>query len=164
MYYVKLIIPLFLVYLALTSNLEVSNLVVGLLATTGITLLVRPRLQAETDWRRLPAAMLAFGRYLLTLLWDLIRSGVQVARLVLTPGVSLQQGIIAIPAETSSSLGRALSAHAITVTPGEMVVEMDEEGTMYTHCLDATAAETAVAHQRQRRAMLERILGAKDDG
>jgi multicomponent Na+:H+ antiporter subunit E len=88
-----------------------------------------------------------------------------VARVVLTPGVSLRQGIIAIPAETSSDLGRALSAHAITVTPGEMVVEMDEEGTMYTHCLDATAAaETAVAHQRQRRAMLERILGAKDDG
>lgn len=158
MYYVKLIIPLFLVYLALTTNLEPSNLVTGVAAATGIALLVRPQ-QRQTNWRRWPAAMLATGHYLLVLLWDLIRSGIQMARLVLTPGAALRQGIITIPAEMSSGLGRALSAHAITVTPGEMVVEMGEDGMMYTHCLDAAAAETAVAEQRKRRALLDRMLG-----
>jgi multicomponent Na+:H+ antiporter subunit E len=78
---------------------------------------------------------------------------------VLNPRLPLRQGIIAIPSGCQSELGTALSAHAITLTPGEMVVEIDADGVMYTHALDVSAAETAVLDaQTQRRDLLAKIF------
>lgn len=159
MYYLLIIIPLLLVYLELSSNFEFSNIVLGLLIVTGITKLVRPR-RRHTDWRRLPSAAVALVRYAVTLAYDLIASGVQVARIVLDPALPIKPGIVAIPSECESELGAALSAHAITLTPGEMVVEMDEAGVMYTNCLNVTDAEHyAVKAQKMRRDLLHKIFG-----
>jgi multisubunit Na+/H+ antiporter MnhE subunit len=66
---------------------------------------------------------------------------------------------VAIPVKCESDLNRALSAHAITLTPGEMVVEVAEDGTMYTHMLDATDADEHVREaQELRETMLNKIF------
>lgn len=158
MYNLLLIVPLLLVYLELSSNFEFSNLIVGLLIVTGILLLIRPR-RRPMAWRRLPSAIVALIKYVVILAYDLIMSGIQVARIVLDPALPIQQGIVAIPSECESELGSALSAHAITLTPGELVIETDEQGVMYTHCLDATKSEQYVAEaQKMRRDLLEKIF------
>jgi multicomponent Na+:H+ antiporter subunit E len=158
MYNLLLIVPLLLVYLELSSNFELSNVVVGLLIVSGILLLIRPR-RRPMAWRRLPSAIVALIKYVVILAYDLIMSGIQVARIVLDPALPIQQGIVAIPSECESELGSALSAHAITLTPGELVIETDEQGVMYTHCLDATKSEQYVAEaQKMRRDLLEKIF------
>ena len=43
MYYLLIIVPLLFVYLELSSNFELSNIVVGLIIVTGIVKLIRPR-------------------------------------------------------------------------------------------------------------------------
>jgi multicomponent Na+:H+ antiporter subunit E len=154
----RLTIPLFLVYLALTSNLAGNNLLVGLLVGAGLSWVLRP-LPRPFSWRRLPTALLAVARYLLVLLFDLITSGVQVARIVLDPKLPIRPGVVAIPAGCESELATALSAHAISLTPGELVVEIDEDGVMYTHCLDATrAADYVTEAQQMRRDLLQKIF------
>lgn len=154
----RLTIPMFLLYLALTSNLAWNNLVVGLLLAAGLSGLLRPSLK-PFPWRRLPGALLATFRYLLALLIDLITSGIQVARIVLDPRLPIQPGVVAIPSGCKSELATALSAHAISLTPGELVVEIDDNGVMYTHCLDATRAADYVAEaQQMRRELLEKIF------
>ncbi|MCA9938139.1 MAG: Na+/H+ antiporter subunit E [Anaerolineales bacterium] len=157
MHLLRLIIPLWLLYLAVTANLEPANLVVGGLLAGGVSLLLRPRARAVA-WRQLPAALLALARYVWVLAWDLVFSGVQVARIVLDPRLPIAPGIIAIPAQCETEMGAALSAHAITLTPGELVVEMDNAGTLYTHCLDISHADEYVADaQRLRRDLLRKI-------
>jgi multicomponent Na+:H+ antiporter subunit E len=154
----RLTIPLFLVYLALTSNLAWNNLLVGLLVAAALSWVLRPS-PRPIQWRRLPTALLAVMRYLLVLLVDLITSGVQVARIVLDPKLPIQPGVVAIPAGCESELATALSAHAVSLTPGELVVEIDEDGVMYTHCLDATrAAEYVAEAQQMRRDLLQKIF------
>ena len=158
MYNLLLIVPLLLVYLELSSNFELSNLIVGLLIVTGILLFIRPR-RRPMAWRRLPSAFIALIKYVVILAYDLIISGIQVARIVLDPALPIKQGIVAIPSESESELGMALSAHAITLTPGELVIEMDEQGVMYTSCLDTTKSEKYVAEaQKMRMDLLEKIF------
>jgi multicomponent Na+:H+ antiporter subunit E len=71
----------------------------------------------------------------------------------------INPGIVAIPTQCESDLSRALSTHAITLTPGEMVVEIGKDGTMYTHMLDATDADERVAEaQETRDKMLKKIF------
>ena len=154
----RLIIPVWLLYLALTANLEWSNLIVGFLLAVGIASLLQVQ-PYSTNWRRLPIALWATIRYIINLIGDLIVSGIQVARIVLDPKLPIQPGIIAIPSDCESDLATALSAHAITLTPGEMVVEIDEKGVMYTHCLDASQASAHVADaQQMRRNLLQKIF------
>ena len=145
-------------YLALTANLQLSNIVVGLLLSSLILLLLRPTAQAM-KWRIGPSAAWAILRYIVVLAYDLIVSGIEVARIVLDPTLPIQQGNLAIPTNCKSESAQALSAHAITLTPGEMVVEMSDEGVMYTHVLDASHAEENMAEaQQMREQMLQKIM------
>ncbi len=158
MSYLKLIVPLLLLYLALSANLAPANIVTGALIAVGITLLLRPT-GRPLELHRLPGTLWAVARYLLILALDVVKSGLNVARIVLTPSLPIRPGIVAIPSLCQSELATALSAHAITITPGEMVIEIDDSGTMYTHCLDATMADTYRAEaQRLRRELLHRIF------
>ena len=158
MYYLLIIIPLLFVYLELSSNFELSNIIVGLMIVTGITKLIRPQ-RFSIDWRRLPSSVSALVLYLVILVYDVIASGIQVARIVLDPALPIKPGIVAIPSQCDSEMGTALSAHAITLAPGEMVVEMDEKGVMYTSCLDTTNAEKYTEDaQRMRKNLLQKIF------
>lgn len=158
MYYLRALILLTLVYLALTSNLQPSNIVVGVLLAVLALVLIRPERKTMSP-RDYPRSLMALVRYVATLAADLVISGLQVARVVLTPSLPIRPGVIAIPSDTKSDLGLALSAHAITLTPGNLVVETDVAGVMYTHCLDATdAAETVGEAQQMRRELLDQIF------
>jgi len=145
-------------YLAMTANLEFSNLVFGFLIAVGLTWLFRPA-PRKIKIQRLPTAVLALLKYILVLLVDMVKSGIWTARLLLDPDLPIKPGIIAIPSNCESELATALSAHAITLAPGELVIEIDTDGVMYTHTLDATrSAEYITEAQELRRDLLRKIF------
>jgi multicomponent Na+:H+ antiporter subunit E len=156
------LIPLFVLlftYLALSANLQFSNLILGFILAIGILSLLRlkPR---SINWRRLPLALMTLFAFIGMLLFNVIRSGIQTALLILHPKMPIKSGIVAIPAGCESDLGRAINAHTITLTPGELFVELGEDGTMYIHSLDVdlTAKQAGDAQQIQGQ-MLHKILG-----
>jgi len=158
MHFIRTILTLLVIYLALTGNLQASNIVLGTLVAGAATLLLRPQ-PGRTDLRRLPAAFWATVRYIAILAADVVKSGVGVARIVLDPKLPIRPGIVAIESGCQSELATALSAHALTITPGEMVIGIDENGVMYAHCLDAThSAEYAAEAQTMRRNLLSKIF------
>lgn len=141
--YSRWVVLLTFIYLALTSSFALSNIVVGIVLAVAAVALVRPT-PRPTSPRNVPRTIVTIVRYLINLVADLIVSGVQVARIVVSPSLPIRPGIIAIPAETTTDRGLALSAHAVTLTPGEIVVEIDDDHVMYTHCLDATRGEAHI--------------------
>lgn len=155
---VQMSLGLWLVYLMATWNFEPSNLVVGLLIGIIISLLIRPQ-KLAIRWRNLPLGVWSMFRYLLHLIWDLFLSSLQVAKIILTPGLSINPGIVEIDASCQSELSAALNAHALTLTPGELVVEMDDEGRLFAHSLDTQkTTQLAVQVQELRRDLLSKIF------
>ncbi|MDW8327138.1 MAG: Na+/H+ antiporter subunit E [Anaerolineales bacterium] len=155
--FVLVTLALSLVYLGLTSNFESANIIIGLLLGAGVAALEYPR-RGKITARQLPGAAWALLVYLARLAVDIIRSGLIVARIVLDPRLPIRPGIVAIRSGMGP-WGTALSAHAITITPGEMVMEISEDGVMYTHCLDAESSGAAAEEeQAKRRALLEKIV------
>jgi multicomponent Na+:H+ antiporter subunit E len=158
MAYVRTTVIAMLIYLALTMNLEISNIVVALLIGIGVSLFIKPG-HINVSISQLPRSIVTFFVYVVLLILDVIRSGINVARIVLDPKLPIRPGVVAIKSGTKNELGTALSAHAITITPGEMVIEIGDDGTMYTHCLDAVVSGAgADAAQAKRREMLEKIF------
>jgi len=159
MYRMNYLIPIWLVYLGLTANFEINNLIFGALISLGIVLFLKPA-PFEMKLKRLPVFIWGLVRYVVVLAFDIIQSGFTVARIVIHPNLPIRPGIIAIPTQCESDLARSLSAHATTITPGELVVEIGEDGTLYTHCLDASKGSDYVLEaQKLRRELLEKIVG-----
>lgn len=142
---------LFVVYLVLSGNITAPNLVVGALIALGVSRLLPPRQGARFNWRRIPTFLWALFRYIFVVIWDVLKGGITTARIVLSPKMPLKTGIIAIPSGSKSELGTALGAHATTLSPGELVVAMDNEGVMYTHCLNVDNSKKYVADAQALR-------------
>lgn len=158
MYILRAVFLLLVVYLALTSNLQLSNIIVGTLLALLVVWILRVE-NRPMNVRNTPAALWALTVFVLETAVDLVVSGLQVAKLVLTPTIPLKQGIVAIPSQTETEVGRALSADAITLTPGELVVETDpSEDIMYTHSLNADAVEEIIEAQERRSERLRKIF------
>lgn len=158
MRYMPYILFLMIIYLLLTSNLEWLNIFAGLLVATGITLVLRPQIK-RVSWRRVPRAILAMIQYLGIMVYDIFKGGIIVARSVWSRNLDIQPAIIAIPSGCDSELSTALSAHAIGISPGEVVVEIDEYGIMYTHVLDVShSSEYLEEAQQMRNELLSKII------
>lgn len=155
----QLSLPLFIVYLALTGNVTLPNLLAGALAAFGISLLL-PRIEFHPfSLARLPGFLWSGLRYGVFVVWSILQGSYSTALIVLNPKLPLKAGIIAIPSGTRTELGTALSAHAITLSPGEMVVAIDDEGVMYTHCLNVDDTERFAAEaQILRKNLLSKMF------
>jgi len=138
--FILAMIPLTLIYLALTANLEPLNILLGALLAGLAVYFVRPGKFAQ-NIKRLPQAVWAMLRFALTLVDDIIKSGIVVAKIVLAPELPIYPGIIRIKTGNLNEIGEALTAYALTVTPGEIVMEITEDDEFFVHCLDVRHSE-----------------------
>lgn len=149
------------VWMIVTNRLTLESFAVGLIIGLVSVLLVRPK-DVNLRLVRLPRQIFYLIVYMATLFWDILLSGLDVARRVVSKDMRLNTGIIAVETqdETQNGLIAALSANVITLTPGELVVELDDQHTMYVHCLDvSTSVKKADGQQTQRLKLFKRILG-----
>ncbi|MCC7452299.1 MAG: Na+/H+ antiporter subunit E [Anaerolineae bacterium] len=159
-------VPMALAWMPLTANVSLESFGVGFVLSFAIlTLLFYGEPDASVTWRRLPDQAAAAVLYLLVLFRDIYLSSVDVAKRVVNPDMPLNPGIIAVSTqlesadETTAGTIAAVSAHGITITPGELVVDFDGTRVMYVHCLDVTAStQVAASNQAKRMALLRRIV------
>ncbi len=151
-------------YIALTGNPEPANLAVAALLAAGIAALSNAR-GLRFDPRRLARSFAAAARHALHLAVDMWRSGLDVAAMVVRPSLQIRPGVLRIPSGSSSETVTALSAHALSITPGQLVMGIDETRHLWTHCLDASGGlEKEVELQEKRRRILEKASGFREKG
>ncbi len=160
--------PLAVLFMVLSDEWSVGGLVVGY-GVGFIAMMLTGDIPYRLKWWRVPFQVILLALYALRLSWDIIRSSVDVARRVLDPDLPINPGELTIPThdERRDVLLAALSAHAITVTPGEMVMdfeEVDGEPAMHVHTLDVEASkETMEPKQTRRVSLLRRAIGEAEE-
>jgi len=150
-----------IVWMILTATMTIEGFLVGFVL--GFAILFSLKLDnLRVNFGRLPDQIKAFVVYSVTLAWDIWKCSVDVAKRVLNPNMPMNPGILAVQTQDSdeSDFVAAFSAHGITITPGELVVDFDGGHTMFVHCLDVEAsAQNAEAGQLKRLKLLRRIIG-----
>jgi multicomponent Na+:H+ antiporter subunit E len=153
--------PMAVLWMVVSSGVSLESFAVGY--GLGFAVLYMLKIEnVQVERRRLPDQIKAFGIYTVTLARDIWLSSIDVARRVLDPELPLNPGMIAVPTqdETESDFTAAFSAHGITITPGELVVDFEGSHTMYVHCLDVEASgKNAAQAQAKRLNLLRRIIG-----
>ncbi len=155
-------VMILLAYLALSTNLSWYNIGFGILVAFGVLALV-PIRRETVQAGDIPKGFKALVLYLLLLAKNTLVGGFQVARLVLDPAMPLKAGVVAVKPDCDHELGQALSAHAISLSPGELLIETDESGIMYIHTLDVEQTEKVTKQeQKYRRSLLQLIFGREE--
>ncbi len=86
---------------------------------------------------------LRYGRLLYYLIWmfgQIIASGIQVARVILTPSLPVKQNMVRFKVDLPSAHAKMILGNSITLTPGTLTVDIHEDEFL-VHSIDPRAYE-----------------------
>ena len=122
-----------------------TGAVVGYLVLRGLRLAVNPVSLGEFARRAV-----AFPAFAAAVLREVAVGTVQVTLIVLGVRSASRAGIVSIPLEERTRTGVAVFAFALTLSPGEVLVEVDWEGRrMLVHTVDAGDPEALRSRHRR---------------
>lgn len=115
-----------------TGSFALVNLAFGFVLAF-VALWLPRRLWGEAKYFRRTYLIL---RLIAVFMRELVKSGVNVARIVLRPGLEFRSGILAIPLACKSDLEIMIFANLITLTPGTLSIDVsDDRSTLYVHAI-----------------------------
>jgi multicomponent Na+:H+ antiporter subunit E len=144
--FLLLFATLFLFWVMLMGSLAPDVLIVGAVASLLIAFIYPDGLSFFTEFRATPAAFVAGFQYYGFFLKELVKSNFAVARIVISPSLPINPGIVKVRTKLKSRMGRLMLANSITLTPGTLTVKIEGEW-LYIHCVYVESAdiETATA-------------------
>ena len=125
-------VVMFLFWLGLTASLDWQELVVGVivaLVTSWASLQISP-----DD----PGKRLTFKNWLLfipVVLIEIVKANIHIAKLVLSPKMNINPGMVKIPTKLTSPRKKWFLAEAITLTPGTVTVDILDDH-LIVHWID----------------------------
>jgi len=128
-------IAAFLVWLLLTWTVHYQEVIVGAAVALvaagmfgGYLPVAARRLLNPVRWFWLLVYIPVFG-------WQCLKANIDVALRVLSPGLNLKPGIVKIKTGLKSEVARVFLANSITMTPGTLTVEINDD-TLYIHWIE----------------------------
>jgi multicomponent Na+:H+ antiporter subunit E len=147
---------LVLVWVLLWGKLSAANILSGLLVAVVITVLL-PLPVVPVEGRLHPLSLM---RLLVVVAYELLLSSLQVAWLAIKPGPPPRSAVVRTQLAIKSDLVLALAVNIITLIPGSMVLEIDQERRLlYVHVLDV-GDDKAVDRFHRQIEQMERLLVA----
>ena len=145
---------LMLVWILLWGKLSAANIVGGLAIAAVITVML-PLPAVPVEGKLHPLSLL---RLVVVVGYQLVLSSLQVAWLAVRPGPPPLTAVLRARLSIKSDLVLALASNILTIIPGSMVLEIDQERRlMYVHVIDV-GNEKAVARFYRQVEQIERLL------
>lgn len=142
--FINLWLTLMLIWVIANGTLAADTLIVGVVITAAIALAFAmfSRVYGVIRWS--PKVILYYLMYLVVFLIELTKANLNVMRLVFSPRIAIEPGIVAIRTELKSSIGRLALANSITLTPGTLVVDIRDD-TLFVHWINVSATDPVAA-------------------
>jgi len=74
------------------------------------------------------------------LAWEIIKSNIEVTKIILSPKLNLRRNMIEVSADPKSEIGKVILANSITLTPGTVSVNLKDDRIL-VHALSFEGAE-----------------------
>lgn len=137
-------------WLILTGSFAAQELIVGAVVSVAVALFsARFLIHENAFWLFNPVRLFTLLFYAVIIFpWELIKANVDVALRALGPGPRVNPGIVRVPVDLKSDYGRAMLADSITLTPGTITMDMEEEdgrAYYYIHWIDVSELDRAKA-------------------
>ncbi|MDK2954209.1 MAG: multicomponent Na+:H+ antiporter subunit [Kosmotoga sp.] len=138
--YISVFLVTFLIWLGLTASFAPGEIITGLAVSMIVAQLLGRygRFNLRVD---LPIRIVKYlFMYLPLFIVEMIKANLDVARRVLNPKLPINPAIVKIPTNLKGDFSKLTLANSITLTPGTLTVDMDEEN-LYVHWIDAKSLD-----------------------
>lgn len=133
-------IVVFLVWLAFTSTLEMVEVVTGIIVSFIIAIFNYGYFTNMGLKSFSPMRVLYFFQYNIVFLIALMKSNLNVARIVLTPSLPINVGIVEFETKLESDFAKMVLANSITLTPGTFTIDF-VDNKFYVHWIDVKVTD-----------------------
>lgn len=130
----------FAVWLLLTWSLDWQHIVAGLAVSLGVAVFFGGQLPVEPRKLFNPVRWFWLIVYIPVFVYQCLKSNIDVALRVLSPGLQLRPGIVRIRTRLKTEVARVFLANSITLTPGTMAVELKDDQ-LYIHWIEVADEE-----------------------
>ena len=132
-----LFILAFLIWSFLTWPLDLQHLIVGIFVCGFAAFMTGDMFTKRPHHFVHPARYLWFLYYVPLFIWECIKANIDVAYRVAHPDLPINPGIVKVKTTLKSDTALTFLANSITLTPGTMSVDIDQEnGFLYIHWID----------------------------
>ena len=143
-------------WLLLAGSLHRQELILGAFVSLVVTLLFGSRFTIFTGFRFSWMAPVYILQYLGDFMIALVKANFELARRVLTPSLPIRPEMVEVRTRLQSPLGRMLLANTITLTPGTLTVDVEDDLLLvhWVYCppgTDIQQATDAIAGSFERR-------------
>ena len=130
----------FIVWLGFTTTFQVQEVLTGLLVSFLLALITY---DTFTGWgfKGIKLSNIWWSIvYIFNFLWLMLKANLNVARIVLTPKLPINPGIVEFETKLTNPYAKMVLANSITLTPGTFTVDIIGDR-FYIHWLDVTVVE-----------------------
>lgn len=156
----KLIVPILLLYalwLLLSGHYNALFLALGAASSLMVAILANRLRVLEPDERSF-AFVWRLILYVPWLIKEIVLSNIEVTKLIWHPRLPITPQVVRAKASQRTPLGLATFANSITLTPGTLSLDADEDGVIVVHAIADTTAEGLQSGEMDRR------VAALEDG
>lgn len=142
-----LYIALVLLWLLLAPQFEISSLLLGMFISLIIVLFTYEK--EESKIARPFELVKTHLHFIIVLLIEIFKANIDVAKIVLSKNMEIQPHYLTYQPQLRSSYVAVLLANAITLTPGTLSVDYNEEGYVI-HALTNSAAQGLIGSSLEK--------------
>ena len=84
------------------------------------------------------------------LMWEIVKSNIEVTKIILSPKLKLRRNLIEVSADPKSEIGKVILANSITLTPGTVSVNLKGDRIL-VHALSFEGAEEDLSGEMSAR-------------
>ncbi|TDG13022.1 sodium:proton antiporter [Seongchinamella unica] len=81
---------------------------------------------------------------------EVVKSSLEVTRVILTPSLPIQPGLVELTSSEKTDTGKVILGNSITLSPGTVTIDMDEDQ-LLVHCLTRDSAAGLRSGEAERR-------------
>lgn len=122
-------------WIAANSSLAVESVASGVLISAALAFIFTQKSGVWQGIRFSPSRLYHFIRYTGVFAVELVRANINMMRYVYAPRIDITPGIVKIKTGLRSPLGRLALANSIALTPGSLVLDIEDD-VLFIHWLD----------------------------
>lgn len=154
--FISLSLVMFIIWIAM-AGIDLQEIILGAVVSLVLSFLVSSYVNISFSLKTIPGIVLFVLLYIPLLFVELIKANLDVAKRVLNPKLPINPRIVKVPTKVKSDVGKLILANSITLTPGTISIDADEDH-IYVHCID----KKGVSKEEEAKAIssnFEKVLG-----
>lgn len=141
----------------ITKSLDLQSVIVGVVVALFVGLFFGDKVEAALGPGHLFRRIFWILVYIPMFLWYVIIANLDVVYRVVHPDMPIKPGIVKVKTTLKNPAGRTILANSITLTPGTLTVDIDDDDYLYIHWINVKSDDVEEA-TRQIVAKFEGVL------